>query len=218
MERILTEEQISGWVLYFFFDLIFYFSIEKYLFSQWFALRRGCGFISLENLLFFARTYPVRHLTFFLLKRIIFVIILSPCVFDVFVISELIWKEELLIFTNYVKFKIKASFRRLLFKQDGKRATWEYPFAVAGINVSFMLIQMLDLYSGIQRVHVQSIWESITFAIISSYVQLHLVQTFIFPPPKEINVCCSRTLFSACIHCSQTKMHSRNQLHEIIRR
>ncbi|XP_054813619.1 uncharacterized protein LOC129314262 isoform X6 [Prosopis cineraria] len=59
---------------------------------------RGCGFISLENLLFFARTYP-------------------------------------------------ASFQRLLFKQGGHRATWEYPFAVAGINVSFMLIQMLDLCS-----------------------------------------------------------------------
>ncbi|KAL6287548.1 hypothetical protein ACE6H2_011938 [Prunus campanulata] len=59
---------------------------------------RGCGFISLENLLFFARTYP-------------------------------------------------ASFRRLLFKEDGKRATWEYPFAVAGINISFMLIKMLDLCS-----------------------------------------------------------------------
>lgn len=59
---------------------------------------RGCGFISLENLLFFGRTYP-------------------------------------------------ASFRRLLYKQDGIRATWEYPFAVAGINISFMLIQMLDLYS-----------------------------------------------------------------------
>ncbi|GMH12074.1 hypothetical protein Nepgr_013915 [Nepenthes gracilis] len=59
---------------------------------------RGCGFISLENLLFFARIYPI-------------------------------------------------SFHRLLFKQDGKRATWEYPFAVAGINVTFMLIQMLDLYS-----------------------------------------------------------------------
>ncbi|XP_021902439.1 ELMO domain-containing protein A isoform X3 [Carica papaya] len=36
---------------------------------------------------------------------------------------------------------------RLLLKQDGKRATWEYPFAVAGINVSFMLIRMLDLHS-----------------------------------------------------------------------
>ncbi|XP_041003415.1 ELMO domain-containing protein A-like isoform X3 [Juglans microcarpa x Juglans regia] len=59
---------------------------------------RGCGLISLENLLFFSRTYP-------------------------------------------------ASFRRLLFKQGGKRAAWEYPFAVAGINVSFMLIQMLDLSS-----------------------------------------------------------------------
>jgi hypothetical protein len=33
----------------------------------------------------------------------------------------------------------------LLHKQDGKRATWEYPFAVAGLNISFMLIQMLDL-------------------------------------------------------------------------
>ncbi|TXG55201.1 hypothetical protein EZV62_020457 [Acer yangbiense] len=63
---------------------------------------RGCGFISLENLLFFAKNYP-------------------------------------------------ESFRRLLFKQDGNRAMWEYPFAVAGINVSFMLIQMLDLYSAKPR-------------------------------------------------------------------
>ncbi|XP_065874948.1 uncharacterized protein [Euphorbia lathyris] len=59
---------------------------------------RGCGFVSLENLLFFASTYPV-------------------------------------------------SFRRLLFKEGGQRAAWEYPFAVAGINVSFMLIQMLELRS-----------------------------------------------------------------------
>ncbi|GKU96522.1 hypothetical protein SLEP1_g9751 [Rubroshorea leprosula] len=36
---------------------------------------------------------------------------------------------------------------RLLFKQDGERAVWEYSFAVAGINISFMLIQMLDLYA-----------------------------------------------------------------------
>ncbi|KAL0406174.1 UNVERIFIED_CONTAM: ELMO domain-containing protein A [Sesamum latifolium] len=59
---------------------------------------RGCGFVSLENLLYFARTYPV-------------------------------------------------TFNRLLLKQAGSRAEWEYPFAVAGINVSFMLIQMLDLHS-----------------------------------------------------------------------
>ncbi|XP_022943361.1 ELMO domain-containing protein A-like isoform X1 [Cucurbita moschata] len=59
---------------------------------------RGCGFISLENLLFFSRTFP-------------------------------------------------ASFRRLLWKEGGNRATWEYPFAVAGINISYMLIQMLDLKS-----------------------------------------------------------------------
>ncbi|XP_057796467.1 uncharacterized protein LOC131012546 isoform X2 [Salvia miltiorrhiza] len=59
---------------------------------------RGCGFLSLENLLYFARTYP-------------------------------------------------TTFNRLLLKKAGERSEWEYPFAVAGINVSFMLIQMLDLHS-----------------------------------------------------------------------
>ncbi|XP_059428844.1 uncharacterized protein LOC132162595 isoform X2 [Corylus avellana] len=42
----------------------------------------------------------------------------------------------------------QESFQRLLHKQDGTRAEWEYPFAVAGINISFMLAQMLDLQSG----------------------------------------------------------------------
>ncbi|KAK7257455.1 hypothetical protein RIF29_31454 [Crotalaria pallida] len=63
---------------------------------------RGCGFISLENLLYFAKAYP-------------------------------------------------ASFHRLMHKKDGNRAKYEYPFAVAGINISFMLIQMLDLCSAKPR-------------------------------------------------------------------
>ncbi|XP_022756908.1 ELMO domain-containing protein A-like isoform X6 [Durio zibethinus] len=57
---------------------------------------RGGGFISLENLLFFARNFP-------------------------------------------------KSFQDLLWKQEGDRSVWEYPFAVAGVNITFMLIQMLDL-------------------------------------------------------------------------
>ncbi|KAF5725761.1 ELMO domain-containing protein A isoform X1 [Tripterygium wilfordii] len=60
---------------------------------------RGGGFISLENLIFFAKQYPV-------------------------------------------------PFQALLHKRNGTRAEWEYPFAVAGINISFMLVQMLDLQSG----------------------------------------------------------------------
>ncbi|KAE8707880.1 ELMO/CED-12 family protein isoform 3 [Hibiscus syriacus] len=60
---------------------------------------KGGGFISLENLIFFAKKYP-------------------------------------------------ESFNRLLHKQDGNRADWEYPFAVAGINISFVLMQMLDLQAG----------------------------------------------------------------------
>ncbi|KAL2892567.1 ELMO domain-containing protein A [Bienertia sinuspersici] len=57
---------------------------------------RGGGFISLENLLFFAKNFP-------------------------------------------------KSFQDLLRKQEGDRAMWEYPFAVAGVNITFLLIQMLDL-------------------------------------------------------------------------
>ncbi|CAN1765481.1 ELMO domain-containing protein A [Linum perenne] len=61
---------------------------------------RGGGYISLENLIYFARTYP-------------------------------------------------NSFQSLLHKKDGKRAEWEYPFAVAGIHISFTLAQMLDLQKAI---------------------------------------------------------------------
>ncbi|XP_047318319.1 ELMO domain-containing protein A-like isoform X2 [Impatiens glandulifera] len=57
---------------------------------------RGGGFISLENLLYFARKFP-------------------------------------------------EVFQDLLHKREGDRALWEYPFAVAGVNITFMLIQMLDL-------------------------------------------------------------------------
>ncbi|CAH9096403.1 unnamed protein product [Cuscuta europaea] len=57
---------------------------------------RGGGFISLENLLYFAKNFP-------------------------------------------------KSFQDLLRKQEGDRAVWEYPFAVAGVNITFMLTQMLDL-------------------------------------------------------------------------
>ncbi|XP_052139691.1 uncharacterized protein LOC127758101 isoform X2 [Oryza glaberrima] len=60
---------------------------------------RAGGFMSLENLIYFARNYP-------------------------------------------------DSFHSLLHKAAGKRSEWEYPFAVAGVNISYMLVQMLDLQSG----------------------------------------------------------------------
>lgn len=44
---------------------------------------------------------------------------------------------------------LKVAFSRVRLKQSGERSEWEYPFAVAGINVSFMLTQMLDLHSGV---------------------------------------------------------------------
>ncbi|XP_047338232.1 ELMO domain-containing protein C-like [Impatiens glandulifera] len=49
--------------------------------------------------------------------------------------------ENLLYFSR----KFPDSFQDLLHKREGDRALWEYPFAVAGVNITFMLIQMLDL-------------------------------------------------------------------------
>lgn len=45
----------------------------------------------------------------------------------------------------YLARNFPKSFQDLLRKQEGDRAMWEYPFAVAGVNITFMLIQMLDL-------------------------------------------------------------------------
>lgn len=57
----------------------------------------------------------------------------------------LISLENLIFFArNYPN-----SFQMLLNKVQGQRSDWEYPFAVAGINVSFMLVQMLDLKSSV---------------------------------------------------------------------
>ncbi|XP_024012868.1 ELMO domain-containing protein A isoform X2 [Eutrema salsugineum] len=45
----------------------------------------------------------------------------------------------------YLARNFPKAFHDLLRKQVGDRSVWEYPFAVAGINITFMLIQMLDL-------------------------------------------------------------------------
>lgn len=37
------------------------------------------------------------------------------------------------------------TFQRLLNKEEGTRSEWEYPFAVGGVNISFMLTEMLQL-------------------------------------------------------------------------
>lgn len=36
-------------------------------------------------------------------------------------------------------------FQSLLHKTNGSRSDWEYPFAVAGVNLTFMMQELLDL-------------------------------------------------------------------------
>eukprot|EP00475_Leptophrys_vorax_P012992 TRINITY_DN19368_c0_g1_i1.p1 TRINITY_DN19368_c0_g1~~TRINITY_DN19368_c0_g1_i1.p1 ORF type:complete len:154 (+),score=15.45 TRINITY_DN19368_c0_g1_i1:2-463(+) len=57
---------------------------------------RGGGFLALQNLVHYARTFP-------------------------------------------------KSFQRIMRKQEGKRAEWEYPFAAAGVNLTVLLVNILGL-------------------------------------------------------------------------
>ena len=64
----------------------------------------------------------------------------------------------LLKVTKPVHGSMQKSFQDLLQKREGDRSVWEYPFAVAGVNITFMLIQMLDLEAGIFREKLNFVW------------------------------------------------------------
>ncbi|KAJ6721646.1 ENGULFMENT AND CELL MOTILITY [Salix viminalis] len=121
---------------------------------------RGAGFISLENLLFFAKTFS-------------------------------------------------ASFQQLLKKQGGKRSAWEYPFAVAGVNITFMIMQMLDLDAMKPRTFVRSVFLQIlsenewafdllycvAFAVMDNqWLQRNATHAFLQPSRLAISSCSFRPL------------------------
>lgn len=70
----------------------------------------------------------------------------------------------------------QLSFQSLLRKQTGKRAMWEYPFAVAGVNITFMILKMLDL-------------DASKSTILSFSVHL----TSLFRPANVTSILCSKT-------------------------
>ncbi|CAI5508495.1 unnamed protein product [Closterium sp. Naga37s-1] len=39
----------------------------------------------------------------------------------------------------------RRSFQRIMYKQEGRRVEWEYPFGAAGVNITVLLISILDL-------------------------------------------------------------------------
>lgn len=39
----------------------------------------------------------------------------------------------------------RETYERLLYKKTGTRSAWEYPFAAAGVNVTFALVDLLEL-------------------------------------------------------------------------
>ena len=46
---------------------------------------------------------------------------------------------------NYLAATYPQAFHRLRHKTQGTRSSWEYPFAVAGVNVTFMLLEVFTL-------------------------------------------------------------------------
>ena len=46
----------------------------------------------------------------------------------------------------------RETYERLLYKKTGTRSAWEYPFAAAGVNVTFALVDVLELRGGTRAV------------------------------------------------------------------
>lgn len=82
-----------------------------------------------------------------------------------FLITDTFSKIHFWINSNYLLFCFQASFQRLLKKQGGKRSAWEYPFAVAGVNITFMIMQMLDLDASKRNTWFLWTWTSISVPI-----------------------------------------------------
>ncbi|KAG0455247.1 hypothetical protein HPP92_024223 [Vanilla planifolia] len=128
---------------------------------------RGAGFISLENLLFFAKTFS-------------------------------------------------ASFQRLLNKQGGKRAAWEYPFAVAGVNITFMIIQMLDLRSPKARTFVRSVFIQMLAENEWTFDLLYCV-AFMVMDKKWLEMNASYMEFNEVLRSTRTQLERELLMDDVIR-
>ncbi|KAK6918668.1 ELMO domain [Dillenia turbinata] len=128
---------------------------------------RGGGFISLENLLFFARNFP-------------------------------------------------KSFQDLLRKKEGDRAMWEYPFAVAGVNITFMLIQMLDLEAVKPRTLVGAIFLKLLSENESAFDLLYCI-TFKLMDYQWLCMRASYMDFNAVMKSTRRQLERELLLEDIIR-
>ncbi|KAK3141896.1 hypothetical protein QOZ80_4BG0339600 [Eleusine coracana subsp. coracana] len=120
--------------------------------------------------------------------------------------------ENLLYFSrNYPK-----SFRVLLCKQNGDRALWEYPFAVAGVNITFMLIQMLDLEGAKPTSLIGAVFLNLLLENDRAFDILYCI-TFMLMDQKWLDMHATYMDFNTVIKCTRRQLE-RELLLEDIRR
>ncbi|PKA53317.1 hypothetical protein AXF42_Ash010047 [Apostasia shenzhenica] len=128
---------------------------------------RGGGFISLENLLFFARAFP-------------------------------------------------KSFQDLLRKQMGNRSLWEYPFAVAGVNITFMLIQMLDLQAAKPRTMMGAVFLKLLAEDVQAFDLLYCI-AFMLMDHQWLTMHASYMDFNAVIKATRRQIERELLLEDVQR-
>ncbi len=62
----------------------------------------------------------------------------------------------------YFAEKKPLAFQRLCFKMQGVRSDWEYPFAAAGVNITFLLTKVFDLKPSQAADHSSSAFDEVT--------------------------------------------------------
>ncbi|KAK4755638.1 hypothetical protein SAY87_009395 [Trapa incisa] len=120
--------------------------------------------------------------------------------------------ENLLFFgRNFPK-----SFQDLLRKREGDRSLWEYPFAVAGVNITFMLIQVLDLEAVKPRTIVGAAFLKFLSENESAFDLLYCI-TFKLMDHQWLSMRASYMDFNAVMKSTQRQLENELLLEDVTR-
>ncbi|KAJ6955093.1 ELMO domain-containing protein C-like isoform X1 [Populus alba x Populus x berolinensis] len=111
---------------------------------------------------------------------------------------------------------VQKSFQDLLQKREGDRSVWEYPFAVAGVNITFMLIQMLDLEAVKPRTLVGATFLKFLAENDSAFDLLYCI-TFKLMDHEWLTMRASYMDFNAVMKCTRRQLERELLSEDIMR-
>ncbi|KAJ0972642.1 hypothetical protein J5N97_020601 [Dioscorea zingiberensis] len=104
----------------------------------------------------------------------------------------------------------------LLNKQGGKRSDWEYPFEVAGVNMTFMIMQMLDLESSKPKTFIRTIFIQMLSEYEWAFDLLYCV-AFMVMDKQCLDRNASYMEFNEVLRCTRQQLERELLLDDVMR-